>query len=95
VRKETKYKSGWRNVSKDQGVMKTIHRYSRDTIKNQVWEACIIEDGDSITLSQTHWRVDNCRVIAEVTKQISVAEAEDYKDRHKEWHIETYKTNVE
>ena len=31
--------------------MKTIYRYSRDTIKKQVWENCIIENENKIQKS--------------------------------------------
>ena len=72
--------------------MATIHRYSKDTIKNQVWETCIIENENNITLSEIHLRRDNCKVIKEVVKQITQVEAENYKERNKQWHIETYNT---
>ena len=73
--------------------METIHRYSKDTIKNQVWETCIIENENNIILSEIHLRRDNFKVIKEVKKQISQQEAEIYKEKNKRWHIETYKTN--
>ena len=73
--------------------MATIHRYSKDTIKNQVWETCIIENETNIVLSEIHLRRDNCKVIKEVEKEITKQEAEKYKEKNKQWHIETYKTN--
>jgi len=73
--------------------MEIIHRYSKDTIKNQVWETCIIENENNIILSEIHLRRDNFKVIKEVKKQISQQEAEIYKEKNKRWHIETYKTN--
>ena len=73
--------------------METIHRYSKDTIKNQVWETCIIENENNIILSEIHLRMDNFKVIKEVEKQITQQEAENYKEKNKQWHIETYKTN--
>jgi len=73
--------------------MATIHRYSKDTIKNQVWETCIIENETSIVLSEIHLRRDNFKVIKEVEKEITKQEAENYKEKNKQWHIETYKTN--
>ena len=70
--------------------METIHRYSKDTIKNQVWETCIIENENNIILSEIHLRMDNFKVIKEVEKQITQQEAENYKEKNKQWHIETY-----
>ena len=73
--------------------MATIHRYSKDTIKNQVWETCIIENETNIVLSEIHLRRDNFKVIKEVEKEITKQEAENYKEKNKQWHIETYKKN--
>ena len=70
--------------------MEIIHRYSKDTIKNQVWETCIIENENNIILLEIHLRRDNFKVIKEVEKQITKQEAEFYKEKNKKWHIETY-----
>ena len=72
--------------------MATIHRYSKDTIKNQVWEICIIESENTITLSEMHFRKNTHKVIKEVVKQITKKDAENYKEKNKNWHVETYTT---
>jgi len=70
--------------------MEIIHRYSKDTIKNQVWETCIIENENNIILLEIHLRRDNFKVIKEIEKQITKQDAEIYKEKNKKWHIETY-----
>jgi hypothetical protein len=72
--------------------MATISRYSKDTLKNQVWETCIIEDNNVFKMYETHLRRDKFKVIKEVEKIISKEEADQYKEKNKEFHIETYKT---
>jgi hypothetical protein len=41
---------------------------------------------------ETHLRRDKFKVIKEVEKIISKEEADQYKEKNKEFHIETYKT---
>lgn len=72
--------------------MQTIYRYSRDTIKKQVWENCIIESEDKIMLSEIHLRRDNCEVIKQVEKEISKEESDRYKEKNKQFLIEVYKS---
>lgn len=72
--------------------MKKIYRYSRDTIKNQVWENCIIESEGEIILSEIHLRRDNCEVIKQVEKYISKEESEMYKEKNKNWLVEVYQS---
>ena len=72
--------------------MKKIYRYSRDTIKNQVWENCIIESEGKIILSEIHLRRDNCEVIKQVEKYISKEESEMYKEKNKNWLVEVYQS---
>lgn len=73
--------------------MGTIHRYSKDTIKNQVWEIFITEKKNKIIFTEIHFRKDTFKVIKEVEKEITQEEAAIYKEKNKEWHIETYNIN--
>jgi hypothetical protein len=71
--------------------MATVSRYSKDTIRNQVWESSITEDNGVYILHEVHLRNDVDKVIKEVEKVITEEEAIVYKEKNKEWHIETYK----
>ena len=73
--------------------METIYRYSRDTIKKQVWENCIIESENKIILSEIHMRTDNCEIIKQIEKEITKKESDIYKEKNKQYLIETYQTN--
>ena len=70
--------------------MATTSRYSKDTLKNQVWETSIVEENGTFTIYETHLRRDCFRVIKEVEKVISKEEAEQYKEKNKDFLIETY-----
>jgi site-specific DNA-cytosine methylase len=63
------------------GMMGTIHRYSKDTIRKQVWETCIIENEDKIILSEIHMRTDNGEIIKQIEKEITNEEAGIYKEK--------------
>jgi hypothetical protein len=71
--------------------MRTIHRYQKDTIRGQMWELTIIEDGDDITLYKTHFIKDNYEVVKEVSETISRKEADKYMKKNLPYHIETFK----
>jgi hypothetical protein len=68
----------------------TVHRYSKDTIKGQVWETTITDHGDKIVLCEIHSRLKTSKVIKEVEKVISRREAEEYKINNSQWLIESY-----
>ena len=70
--------------------METIYRYSKDTIKKQVWETCIIESENTIILSEIHMRTDNCEIIKQIEKEITKEYAENYKEKNKNYIIEIY-----
>lgn len=74
--------------------MQTIHRYSKDTIKGQVWETSIRESENSIILSEIHIRRSGFDIIKEVEKEITKDQAEAYKEKNKKWHIETYQIEI-
>jgi hypothetical protein len=71
--------------------MRTIHRYQKDTIRNQAWETSITIDGDTITMDKIHFRKDNYDVIKEVSETITPKEMETFMRKNQMYHIETYK----
>jgi hypothetical protein len=71
--------------------MRTIHRFQKDTIRNQAWEITIIVDGDDITLSKIHYIKDNFDVIKEVSETITATEMDTFMKKNQMYHIETYK----
>jgi hypothetical protein len=71
--------------------MRTIHRYQKDTIRGQMWELCIIEDGDTITLHKTHLIKDNSEIVKEVSETINRKVADKYMKKNLPYHIETYR----
>jgi isocitrate dehydrogenase len=73
--------------------MKIIHRYQRDTIRNQVWEITLVDGGDVITMYKTHFRKDGYEVIKEVKEAISRKVMERYMEKNHIYHLETYTTD--
>jgi hypothetical protein len=70
--------------------MKTHHRYLKDTIRGQMWELMIIEEGDLITLHKTHLIKDNYEVIKEVKSVITKKQADSYMKKNQMYHVETF-----
>lgn len=70
--------------------MATIYRYSKDTIKGQVWESSLVIDKESIVLHETHERLNPYKIIKDVTKTLTQEEAFLYQEKNKEHLIETY-----
>lgn len=71
--------------------MKTIHRYQKDTIRNQVWETSIIVGPDKITMHKVHFRKDNYAVIKEVSETITEKKMKSFMDKNSIYHVESYK----
>lgn len=70
--------------------MKTIHRYQKDTIRNQVWETSIIVEDEKITMTKIHFRKDNYNVLKEVSETIKENKMKCFMDKNSLYHIESY-----
>lgn len=70
--------------------MKKVYRFSKDTIKKQVWESSIIFSDDSIILYESHIRTDTFKTIKEIKKYITEEQAQEYINVNNIYLIEKY-----
>jgi hypothetical protein len=68
----------------------TTYRYTRDTIRNQMWENSIIETEGKIILSEIHMKKDDGEIIKEIEKELTPEQSQKYKEKNKMWLIEIY-----
>ncbi len=70
--------------------MKKVFRFSKDTIKNQVWESSVIFSNNNVMLYESHIRTDSFKTIKEFEKELTEEEAREYITLNKEFLIEKY-----
>lgn len=74
--------------------MKTIYRYTKDTIRNQEWETIITDNNDgTYDFDEIHLRRDYYKVIKQISKKVNKDFVERYMKENQKYLIEEYKTN--